>query len=154
MRSRTRSPSRLPVARQLDFAGLDKLPPVPGIPADPTQHPVKRIGTPDDIASLALYLCSDDASFITGENIVVDGASKADDISQRQRLAVRGERHQKTIDSLGIRAGESSHPVDCFSVCYLNKYASCCLYDTLPGRTAALFIGRFADDYIHKSNYL
>jgi NAD(P)-dependent dehydrogenase (short-subunit alcohol dehydrogenase family) len=41
--------------------------------ADLTQHPVKRIGTPDDIASLALYLCSDDAGFITGENIVVDG---------------------------------------------------------------------------------
>ncbi|HHW24957.1 MAG TPA: SDR family oxidoreductase [Clostridiales bacterium] len=41
--------------------------------SDLTQHPVKRIGTPDDIASLVLYLCSDAAGFITGENIVVDG---------------------------------------------------------------------------------
>lgn len=41
--------------------------------ADLTQHPVKRIGKPDDIASLVLYLCSDAAGFITGENIIVDG---------------------------------------------------------------------------------
>jgi NAD(P)-dependent dehydrogenase (short-subunit alcohol dehydrogenase family) len=41
--------------------------------ADLTQHPAGRIGTPDDIASLVLYLCSDAAGFITGENIVVDG---------------------------------------------------------------------------------
>lgn len=41
--------------------------------ADLTQHPAGRIGTPDDIASLVLYLCSDAAGFITGENIIVDG---------------------------------------------------------------------------------
>lgn len=40
---------------------------------DKTQHPVGRIGTPDDIASMALFLCSDQAGFITGENIVIDG---------------------------------------------------------------------------------
>ncbi len=32
-----------------------------------------RIGTPDDIAKLALYLASDDSSFICGETIVIDG---------------------------------------------------------------------------------
>ncbi len=40
---------------------------------DHLQHPAGRIGKPDDIAKLVLFLCSDDASFITGENICVDG---------------------------------------------------------------------------------
>lgn len=40
---------------------------------DAFQHPVGRVGNPDDIASLILFLCSNEAGFITGENIVVDG---------------------------------------------------------------------------------
>ena len=40
---------------------------------DKIQQPVGRIGNPDDIASMVLFLCSDEASFITGENIVIDG---------------------------------------------------------------------------------
>ena len=32
-----------------------------------------RVGRPEDIAELALFLCSDRAGFITGENICVDG---------------------------------------------------------------------------------
>ncbi len=35
--------------------------------------PLSRIGKPIDVAKLALYLCSDDASFITGQIISVDG---------------------------------------------------------------------------------
>ncbi len=35
--------------------------------------PVKRIGYPDDVAGVVLFLCSDLASFICGEIIVVDG---------------------------------------------------------------------------------
>ncbi len=41
--------------------------------ADIAQHPAGRIGTPQDIADMVLYLCSDKAGFITGENIVIDG---------------------------------------------------------------------------------
>ena len=41
--------------------------------SDVTQHPAGRIGIPSDIANLVLFLCSDKASFITGENICVDG---------------------------------------------------------------------------------
>ena len=41
--------------------------------ADHAQHPVQRIGTPMDIANMVLFLCSDKASFITGENICIDG---------------------------------------------------------------------------------
>lgn len=40
---------------------------------DREQHPVKRVGRPEDIAKMAMYLCSEDSSFITGENITIDG---------------------------------------------------------------------------------
>lgn len=41
--------------------------------ADADQHPAGRVGNPLDIANMALYLCSDKAGFITGENICIDG---------------------------------------------------------------------------------
>jgi len=40
---------------------------------DHHQHPVRRVGTVADIAEMILYLCSDKAGFITGENICIDG---------------------------------------------------------------------------------
>ena len=40
---------------------------------DATQQPVGRVGRPEDIAELALFLCSEKAGFITGENICADG---------------------------------------------------------------------------------
>jgi len=41
--------------------------------ADLYQHPSGRVGRPDDIADMVLYLCSDKAGFINGENICIDG---------------------------------------------------------------------------------
>jgi NAD(P)-dependent dehydrogenase (short-subunit alcohol dehydrogenase family) len=41
--------------------------------ADAVQHPVGRVGNPQDIAQLVLFLCSEKAGFITGQNICVDG---------------------------------------------------------------------------------
>ena len=41
--------------------------------ADTAQHPAGRVGTPLDIANMVLFLCSDRAGFITGENICIDG---------------------------------------------------------------------------------
>lgn len=41
--------------------------------ADAVQHPAGRVGNPLDIANIVLFLCSEKASFITGENICVDG---------------------------------------------------------------------------------
>ena len=41
--------------------------------ADALQHPAGRVGNPLDIANMVLYLCSDRAGFITGENICIDG---------------------------------------------------------------------------------
>ena len=40
---------------------------------DAIQHPAGRVGTPMDITNMVLYLCSDKAGFITGENICIDG---------------------------------------------------------------------------------
>ena len=40
---------------------------------DASQHPAGRVGNPMDIANMVLYLCSDKAGFITGENICIDG---------------------------------------------------------------------------------
>ena len=51
----------------IDTAGSDISGP------DALQQPVGRVGKPEDIAALALFLCSDAAGFITGENICADG---------------------------------------------------------------------------------
>lgn len=40
---------------------------------DHAQHPVGRVGTPEDIGALAVYLLSNAASFVTGQRFVVDG---------------------------------------------------------------------------------
>ena len=40
---------------------------------DANQHPAGRVGNPMDIANMVMYLCSDKAGFITGENICIDG---------------------------------------------------------------------------------
>jgi glucose 1-dehydrogenase len=52
----------------------------PGVAVDPAKldyarrrTPMPRFGTPADVASAALFLASDEATFITGENLMVDG---------------------------------------------------------------------------------
>lgn len=40
---------------------------------DAVQQPVGRVGNPLDISNMVLFLCSDKAGFITGENICIDG---------------------------------------------------------------------------------
>lgn len=39
------------------------------------RHPLGRLGTPEDVANLALFLASDEASFITGGTYVIDGGA-------------------------------------------------------------------------------
>ena len=58
---------------------------------DALQQPVGRVGQPEDIAGLALFLCSDRAGFITGENICVDGGMT--------RLMIYHGEHGWTFDS-------------------------------------------------------
>ena len=40
---------------------------------DAVQQPAGRVGNPMDIAEMVMFLCSDKAGFITGENIAIDG---------------------------------------------------------------------------------
>jgi acetoacetyl-CoA reductase len=35
--------------------------------------PMGRLGKPEEVAALVLYLCSDDAGFVTGANIAING---------------------------------------------------------------------------------
>ncbi len=56
------------------------------------QYPVRRVGTPDDIAGTIAFLCSDDASFITGQAIAVDGGLT---IQLQENLGVRLAKHVK-----------------------------------------------------------
>lgn len=41
--------------------------------ADALQQPAGRVGRPEDITEMILFLCSEKAGFITGENICIDG---------------------------------------------------------------------------------
>ena len=38
-------------------------------------QPIRRMGTPDDLTGALIYLCSDEAAFITGQVLVVDGGT-------------------------------------------------------------------------------
>jgi 3-oxoacyl-[acyl-carrier protein] reductase len=40
------------------------------------RNPVRRVGNPADIAAAAAFLCSDEASYITGQTLYVDGGAK------------------------------------------------------------------------------
>lgn len=51
----------------IDTTGLVKDPP------DLEQHPVKRVGRPEDVAELVCFLAGNKAGFINGETIVIDG---------------------------------------------------------------------------------
>jgi NAD(P)-dependent dehydrogenase (short-subunit alcohol dehydrogenase family) len=64
--------------------GAIDTPPVGRMLADPDAraraekaHPLGRIGRPEDIAAAAVWLCSDESSWITGQPLVVDGGLTA-----------------------------------------------------------------------------
>jgi NAD(P)-dependent dehydrogenase (short-subunit alcohol dehydrogenase family) len=42
-----------------------------------SQHPIGRLGTAEDVANVIAFLCSDDAAFVTGSELVVDGGYTA-----------------------------------------------------------------------------
>ena len=62
------------------------------------QYPLRRTGVPNDIANAVMFLCSDEASFITGQALVVDGGLT---IQLQEHLAVRLAKYaQEHADTL------------------------------------------------------
>ena len=57
-----------PMARRAEAAGN-----LPSIDAIAARTPVRRAGTPDDVAAACAFLCSDEAGYITGQLIGVNG---------------------------------------------------------------------------------
>jgi len=57
-----------PMARRSAEAGN-----LPGMDVLAKRTPVRRVGTPDDVAAMCAFLCSDDAGYITGQVIGVNG---------------------------------------------------------------------------------
>lgn len=57
--------------------------------AFPQVQPIAKVGLPDDIAGAALWLASDDAGFVTGQAIVVDGGLTATNPSFGSKLTER-----------------------------------------------------------------
>ena len=54
-------------------------------------QPVGRVGEPEDIANAALYLASDDSTFVTGTAMVVDGGAQAGRAWHRQNELMTGQ---------------------------------------------------------------
>ena len=54
--------------------------------ADALQQPAGRVGKPEDIAEMVLFLCSEKTGFITGENICIDGG-------MTRQMIYHGEHH-------------------------------------------------------------
>jgi NAD(P)-dependent dehydrogenase (short-subunit alcohol dehydrogenase family) len=73
-----------------DTEGMRRLAPTPEIRQQLTRAvPLKRFATKDEIADLALFLCSDAASFITGAVVVCDGGQSLAGLGVSMMAAMR-----------------------------------------------------------------
>jgi meso-butanediol dehydrogenase / (S,S)-butanediol dehydrogenase / diacetyl reductase len=61
-------------------------------------YPLGRVGTPQDVANAALFLASDESSWITGEALVLDGGLTAGNIRMSQELEARAPARSEEQD--------------------------------------------------------
>jgi 3alpha(or 20beta)-hydroxysteroid dehydrogenase len=62
-------------------------------PAETNEYrsPIPRIGRPDEVANLVLWVASDKSSYCTGSEFVVDGGESAGQMPDALRQALRGK---------------------------------------------------------------
>jgi NAD(P)-dependent dehydrogenase (short-subunit alcohol dehydrogenase family) len=73
-----------------DTEGMRRLAPTPDIKRQLTQAiPLKRFATKDEIADLAVFLCSDSAKFVTGAVVVCDGGQSLVGLGLAMTAAMR-----------------------------------------------------------------
>ncbi len=65
----TMRPHAATIAGRISTAATDQMPP------DPIPIPLGRPGQPEEVAAFALFLASDESSFATGAEFVVDGGT-------------------------------------------------------------------------------
>ena len=61
--------------RSLRHPGLIKTPLTEGIPEDMITIPLGRAGRPEEVASFVLFLASDESSYATGTEFIMDGGT-------------------------------------------------------------------------------
>jgi len=81
-------------------------------PLDHEWHPAGRVGKPEDIAALVAFLASDEAQWITGTNITIDGGVTTKmfypDLDQIQKLLATLLQDEETAQTL-IKLAEKLH---------------------------------------------
>ncbi len=65
--------------------------------------PLRRAGTADDVAKVAVFLCSDLAGYVTGQTILVDGGSILPERTDRSPPA-GSTRRGRAMTCIGVRA--------------------------------------------------
>ncbi|TPX38263.1 hypothetical protein SmJEL517_g00051 [Synchytrium microbalum] len=85
--------------------------PPPLTEADHKQHPVGRVGVPDDVARLVNFLICDEGGFMTGQNIVLDGGQCCY-LLHFWLTPTTLSRHDEEDDLRGLDVNSVTHPIN------------------------------------------